>query len=162
MRQEEEHPAREDQVVMFPRQVGVGEQRVPDAPFAEPIAARQCVQPRTKRGGRLDRIHRAADAPPKFEVHRALAGADLQHVPSALDAEPIEELPRNRIPQARLRPEASGFAVSVPQQVPVRAVWFHQRFPALTGVPLYSHEHAAPGRSGQSRMESVPQSLDAS
>src|SRR5262249_29370638 len=72
-RQEEENPAREDDVVAGAGQGGLGEVLFPDPAFPEAVPPAKRAQPLGERGRALDRVHGSANAPPQLQVQRALA-----------------------------------------------------------------------------------------
>src|SRR5438093_12906365 len=102
VREEQEHPAREDHVVPTRQRCG-HELGLPDPARAQAVARAQRLEPRGEGRRALDGIHWPTDAAPQLEVQGALSWADFQDLPAAPDAEAVEERDGRRIPEPGLR-----------------------------------------------------------
>jgi hypothetical protein len=71
--------------------------------------------------------------PPQLHVERSLTGTDLEDLPSASDADSIEQRLGHRIPQFGLRAESRRFLPRVAEQVPVPGCGLSVR---SVGVPV--------------------------
>jgi hypothetical protein len=121
IREKQEDPSREDEVVLSARKGSMKQIRFPDLSISQPIAAADRSQSPGKYLRAFDCVDRAADSAPEGKVERALTGPDFEHARSSPDAGPIEQRLGDRIPEFCLCPEPRRFDRRVAQQVPISA-----------------------------------------
>ena len=118
-REEEKHPADENQIVGRSWQRRVDEIALPHAIGTKAIAPAQSRKTGREYRRALDNVYRPLHAVSQLEMQRTLTRPHLEHLPSAADADAIEQVMRNRIPQRRLKREPGGFSPRIAKEVPI-------------------------------------------
>ena len=108
--QEQEHPAREDDVVVRARGSATRARLARHSrPAPRPSRLDRRAMPAANASEGSTTSTGPPHAAPQLAVQRSGAGADFEHRRSPADLQAIEERMRGRVPEARLRPQPRGF-----------------------------------------------------